>query len=473
MADPKKVKVFDGTGWVDLKADDPNLPISSTDGNVTLKGDSNKFTVNTNKKDQLTVDSQGRIQFQSTSGGNVLSDADFSTYLQFNGGAGGEAYKDKNIMLRAGASYLVVNSDATVRLINNAVLKGAADNSAEVAFPSDGSFTVSTGGGTAFSLDANKYGRFTNHVGIASPAYSTAALALQSTINSANANGVFGIYQKNNFTCAADAAHANHAKVFSNIQAPADGNPFTTFMQFSGDCACGADVEQNFGLFVRAQGAKNNIGVCVSDGNKVADGDWAFYDSTGYPSQFKGQIQTNTITSKDATTNDASIGFSSAQITYRSDYYHNFKAANPARGINCLRLFDTGNDGDAIFIVTNYGSNYESGTIFSVGQLGTVISSTKGHIAINAQGDDKEIRLGCGVDSTASQELTIAPGDIRAAAGYVPQTDQSLVTKGWVTANGVVDAKLPIESVDGTVWWGCLDGASSVFTVSTGGNFMQ
>jgi hypothetical protein len=169
-------------------------------------------------------------------------------------------------------------------------------------------FTVSTGGTAAFSLDANKYGRFTNHVGIASPAYSTAALALQSTINSANASGVFGIYQKNTFTCAADAAHANHAKVFSNHLAPADGNPFTTFMQFAGDCACGADVEQNFGLFVRAQGAKNNIGVCVSDGNKVADGDWAFYDSTGYPSQFKGQIQTNTITTKDATSGDPADG---------------------------------------------------------------------------------------------------------------------------------------------------------------------
>ncbi|MGI9447790.1 MAG: hypothetical protein ACR2NI_09080, partial [Pirellulales bacterium] len=32
--------------------------------------------------------------------------------------------------------------------------------------------TISTGGGIAFSLDQNKYGRFTNHVGIASPAYS-------------------------------------------------------------------------------------------------------------------------------------------------------------------------------------------------------------------------------------------------------------------------------------------------------------
>ncbi len=45
MADPKKVKVFDGTNWVDLKADDPNLPISSADKTVTIDGEGNKVSV--------------------------------------------------------------------------------------------------------------------------------------------------------------------------------------------------------------------------------------------------------------------------------------------------------------------------------------------------------------------------------------------------------------------------------------------
>jgi hypothetical protein len=211
-------------------------------------------------------------------------------------------------------------------------------------------FTVSTGGTAAFSLDANKYGRFTNHVGIASPAYSTAALALQSTINSANANGVFGIYQKNTFTCAADAAHANHAKVFSNNLAPADGNPFTTFMQFAGDCACGADVEQNFGLFVRAQGAKNNIGVCVSDGNKVADGDWAFYDSTGYPSYFKGQIQTPSV--RGLAGNDSQITLDS-NFTVSTGNAGQIRLEPGATSNNYLRVYDTGSPNGAMLCPRN------------------------------------------------------------------------------------------------------------------------
>ena len=61
--------------------------------------------------------------------------------------------------------------------------------------------------------------------------------------------------------------------------------------------------------------------------------------------------------------------------------------------------------------------------------MGLIIASTKGNIAIITQGADKEIRLGCGVVSSAGQELTIAPGDIRAKAGWTPPTDQSLADK--------------------------------------------
>ena len=57
MADPQKVKVFDGKNWVDLKADDPNLPISSTNGKVVLKESSSQFVVEANAVDQLVVSS--------------------------------------------------------------------------------------------------------------------------------------------------------------------------------------------------------------------------------------------------------------------------------------------------------------------------------------------------------------------------------------------------------------------------------
>jgi len=62
-------------------------------------------------------------------------------------------------------------------------------------------------------------------------------------------------------------------------------------------------------------------------------------------------------------------------------------------------------------------------------------------------------------------------GDLQAAAGYVPATNDSLVTKVYVddaVSGGVTGHKLPIESVDGTV---VLDSpAADTFTINTGGN---
>lgn len=67
MADPKKVKVFDGTDWVDLKADDPNLPISSTDNKVTLSDDGNgKFQIETGSTEESKA-----VRLQVTDAGVV------------------------------------------------------------------------------------------------------------------------------------------------------------------------------------------------------------------------------------------------------------------------------------------------------------------------------------------------------------------------------------------------------------------
>ena len=80
MADPQKVKVFDGTDWVDLKADDPNLPISSTDGTVTLDSPSaNTFTVSTNGTARLYVRSDGNVGHGYAGQANV----NFASYMGF------------------------------------------------------------------------------------------------------------------------------------------------------------------------------------------------------------------------------------------------------------------------------------------------------------------------------------------------------------------------------------------------------
>ena len=69
MADPQKVKVFDGTDWVDLKADDSTLPISSTDNKVTLSDDDGTFQIETG--DPTTDPSSKAVRVEVDSIGHV------------------------------------------------------------------------------------------------------------------------------------------------------------------------------------------------------------------------------------------------------------------------------------------------------------------------------------------------------------------------------------------------------------------
>ena len=74
MADPKQVKVFDGTNWVDIKPDDPNLPISSTDNKVTLSDDDGTFQIETGdpKEVRVAVDAAGHVAVNGADSDSTL-----------------------------------------------------------------------------------------------------------------------------------------------------------------------------------------------------------------------------------------------------------------------------------------------------------------------------------------------------------------------------------------------------------------
>ena len=286
-------------GWVQANGASGNLPISSVDGNVTLDGESNTFTVKTNKTDQLTVDSQGRIQFQSTSGGNVLGDSDFSTYLQFNL-TSGEAYKDKNIMLRAGQSYVVVNSDATVRLVNNAKLKGAADDSAELAFPSSGAATISTGGAERVTVQADgKVGMCSTAKGMGSlsgglKVGTDASIGLQNVVYGKNANS-YGFFVGVNLDMESATQFVAYQSQQPQNYAGADAS-LTKYIDFNSTDAT-AFVKEQYGFYSNVA-SRND-----TDGSPLVR--YQFYASTTAPSYFGGDVQTSRLTGIAA--NDASI----------------------------------------------------------------------------------------------------------------------------------------------------------------------
>jgi hypothetical protein len=170
-------------------------------------------------------------------------------------------------------------------------------------------FTVSTGGTESFKIAANKDANFQGHVGILSPAFSTVSLALQGEVKPVNVGGAAGVWVSADYVVNPDAAYAKHARAFSSVKAPANGQAFDTFTQFHASAVCGNDVGTNFGVYVSAMGAKNNVGCFVTKGGGIQAGNWAFYDNTGYPSHLQGGIKTPSV--RGLADNDAEVTLNS------------------------------------------------------------------------------------------------------------------------------------------------------------------
>ena len=418
--------------WVQTNGASGNLPISSSDSTVTLAGESSTFTVKTNSKDQLTVDSQGRIQFQSTSGGNVLGDANFDTYLQFNL-VGGEAYKDKNIMFRAGQSYLVVNNDATVRLINNAKLKGAADDSAELAFPSSGAATISTGGaaieqwkaGTANPIyvtprpDANNFKgvRYRTYAGAASGSSVVAALSVNDAVDATILNSFY-----------AEPAFLNGSGTLAELRG---------YYAEDGGGVCGKYIAYYSDVKDRRNEA-NPEDRCET---------WFVYGLSDAPSYFGGDIQTSRIVGSTAPDTDASLELNQhAKIIAGTSYYQLLN--------NGFHLFQC--DGSQSRF-TNDGRFLINTQTSDVGYISTIRQSKAGETGVVRFVTDHpdgtaNLYIDCNpttgiVSLKSSSQVCLVQAD---GGTYTPTQPNSIATRGWVESVVGSGGSVNPDTVPGT-----------------------
>ena len=171
----------------------------------------------------------------------------------------------------------------------------STDGTVNLDSPSANTFTVSTGGSESFKIAANKDATLEGHVGVMSQAFSTASIALQGEVEPVNAGGAFGVWVSPTYVVDPDATYAKHARAFASVKAPANGQAFDTFTQFYASAVCGNTVGTNFGVYVSATGAINNVGCCVTKGGVVQAGNWGFYDNTGYESFLQGGLKTASV----------------------------------------------------------------------------------------------------------------------------------------------------------------------------------
>ena len=260
------------------------------------------------------------------------------------------------------------------------------------------------------------------------------------------------------------------------------------------------ESDNQSGLFLINNNAEGNAkrgiwGIALEDGSKNDNSlyiynsgvsgvgtDPRFEFTAGSTNNFiikQGQLQTDTITTKDGAANDiitylandelrvnTAIEKPSAPGTYgRSNTF----TVEP----NAVKVLSNINTGDADLapadLVIGYPSTVGSATPFGLLQWQAWDNTAdKNMISFCEIGIDPVDGAGRGnggelvfktkeanIDGT-TERLRITTNDIKAQAGYEPQTDDSLVTKGWVTTNAAVGSFLPLAG-------GTFDMAAHVF----------
>ena len=206
-------------------------------------------------------------------------------------------------------------------------------------------------------------------------------------------------------------------------------------------------------------------------------------DITGNaPSRFAGQIQTDTITTKDDASGDVITYLAGAELRVNTAIEKPDAPGTYARSNtlivdqNSLQVMSSLNIGDDSLAPANIKIGYPS-AVGSANTFGAVQwtcwdnSSNKEVIALAEVAMDATAGAGAGnegelvfktkkreVDGT-TERLRITDNDIKAQDGYIPQSNDSLVTKGWVTDNTATGNYLPLAG-------GTMDAAADVIIPS-------
>ncbi|MGI9446456.1 MAG: beta strand repeat-containing protein, partial [Pirellulales bacterium] len=217
-------------------------------------------------------------------------------------------------------------------------------------------------------------------------------------------------------------------------------------------------------------------------------------DITGNaPSRFAGQIQTDIITTKDGagktaeTDEDPKIllnnsvtsgGVTKKAISLHAGEYNNKPPLIVSQGDGVTPSSTSNMQNGQVLTITNNSPSVSKddpafvGVAFrntgsSPAAMGTFgLRQTYNGDDATAEGDfvfyvrDNTTNGG----APPKEVLSVSNDDIKAADGYEPQTDNSLVTKGWVTTNGA-SGNLPISSTDDKVTLSDDDGT---FQIETG-----
>ena len=182
---------------------------------------------------------------------------------------------------------------------------------------------------------------------------------------------------------------------------------------------------------------------------------YSFYASGTAPSRFNGGVQTDKITTKDDALDDVDILLNGKTASFQSDsknkavigtysYKRNNGDTDATASISSRNgamqaYVNTISDQDVVALDIYEGINsVGAGMSIQWNNAGGAFNCPSSEILSKrvAGGANFSLTFSAMVGNSLQEHLTLSNGQLTAYSGYEPQTDDSLVTKGWVTTNG-------------------------------------
>lgn len=407
MADPQKVKVFDGTSWVGIESNS-TLPISNEEESVKLDGDSDVFTVTIGNSQRVLVDADS-----SDFEGKIIC-SDFISRVEVDPA---EIQLTSNIVFEC-VKLTRFNANAVIVLEVSGEKKGIGVN------------TVAT----------DKAG-LTVKTSVVNPTYGTQGVWSNGSVSATTQAGrFFDSYLSQPIIASASTCEVYHFRAYDNAAS-------TTTGRHAGFVATGLTASTT-----------QNVGFWSQVAQEVGKTNYAFFASSNAPSYFNGDILTDKIAGK--VDGDSSVRFVGKELSLSGEVVI-FDVGTGSYNFDLKQNIDNVAGGDGILLLTrqydlSFGSNtirfnsdYNSGGKLvhwvmenDGGLVGTSPSSVYpagGYVQVpcikGMNTTDTEIKL----DGNA----TIAKAD---GTVFTPSVDSSIATKKYVDANSKITSGTPSAS---------------------------
>jgi hypothetical protein len=375
------------------------LPISSTDGTVTLASPSGDvFSVTTNNKERIRVDEETTTILPKSGVTSIINDFQLTNALKLYDDAFGN--KIGFGITTATLNIAACNDVANIDLYTKSQLSAR--------FNQDG-IRMFTSGAERFRIRAD--GRIGIGDSVAGATWNGIRTSWVPTENNWTNYYAYDTFSDTGVLLAYGTIIAPRVETQNTLQ-------YLTYSAYPPVQVNGGTLKSHVGFMHQNSTICTEGATAFKSMQNSADGEYyAFYAAGTAPSRFNAPIQTNTITTELAATDDAKITLTSSNVLVEAEAYTSFVLNNNRAG-NVINFRNENNVNYYVGMSEVLGFQ-----VIDTDASSVLLSSKSGVHTFNKSGYNN------------GYQLQIQDDRIRTANDYVPSNDYDLVTKKWVEDN--------------------------------------